>query len=70
MGRFSTGPAGRTLSVSSPFYSCMGLSELGEYIDEGELTPEFVKAVIGFTVAFLVVGGLITYYVTFVLLGF
>jgi len=48
----------------------MGLSELGEYIDEGELTPEFVKAVIGFTVAFLVVGGLITYYVTFVLLGF
>jgi hypothetical protein len=48
----------------------MGLSEIGEYIDEGELTPGFVKAVIGFTAAFLVIGGLFTYYVTFVLLGF
>lgn len=48
----------------------MGLTEIGEYIDEGELTPRFVKTVISLTVAFLVVGGLITYYVTFVLLGF
>lgn len=48
----------------------MGLRELGAYVDEGELTPGFVKSVIGFTVAFLVVGGLFTYWITFVVLGF
>lgn len=48
----------------------MGLRELIAYADEGELTPRFVKTVIAITVAFLVIGGLFTYYVTFVLLGF
>lgn len=48
----------------------MGLAEIGEYVDEGELTPRFVKTIIGITVAFLVVGGIFAYYVTFVLLGF
>ena len=48
----------------------MDLREIGGYIDEGELTPRFVKIVIGFTVAFLVVGGIFTYLVTFVFLGF
>ena len=48
----------------------MDLGEMAEYVDEGELTPRFVKTVVGITVAFLVVGGILTYYVTFVLLGF
>jgi hypothetical protein len=48
----------------------MGLKETVAYLDEGELTPRFVKTVIAITAAFLVVGGLFTYYVTFVLFGF
>jgi hypothetical protein len=48
----------------------MGLGEIEEYVDEGELTPRFVKIIIGITVAFLVVGGLFTYFVTFVILGY
>ncbi|GAB7094299.1 hypothetical protein JCM30237_14510 [Halolamina litorea] len=44
--------------------------ETVEYVDEGELTPRFVKTVVAITAAFLVVGGIVTYYVTFVLLGF
>ena len=43
---------------------------MAEYVDEGELTPQFVKIVVAVTVAFLLVGGIVTYYVTFVLLGF
>lgn len=48
----------------------MDLRELAAYVDEGELTPRFMKIVIGLTIAFLVVGGVIAYYITFVLLGF
>jgi hypothetical protein len=48
----------------------MKLSEIGDYVDEGELTPRFVKTIIGLTIAFLVIGGLFTYYITFVVLGF
>lgn len=48
----------------------MNLDELAAYVDEGELTPRFVKTIIGLTVAFLVAGGLFTYVVTFVILGF
>lgn len=48
----------------------MGIKQLGAYVDEGELTPRFVKTVIAITVAFLVIGGIFTYYITFVVLGF
>jgi hypothetical protein len=48
----------------------MGIKQLGDYVDEGELTPRFVKTVIAITAAFLVIGGIFTYYITFVVLGF
>lgn len=48
----------------------MDLEEMVEYVDEGELTPRFIKTVVAIMVTVLVVVGVITYYVTFVLLGF
>jgi hypothetical protein len=48
----------------------MDIKELVEYADEGELTPRFMKAIIGFTIVFLVLGGILAYIVTFVILGF
>lgn len=48
----------------------MKLKEIGAYVDDGELTPGFVKTVIGITLAFLIIGGIFTYYITFVVLGF
>lgn len=48
----------------------MRLREIGAYVDEGELTPGFVKTIIAITIAFLVIFGLLTYYITFVVLGF
>jgi hypothetical protein len=39
-------------------------------LDDDELTPRFLKTLIAITVGFLVVVGILTYVVTFVVLGF
>jgi hypothetical protein len=48
----------------------MALKGLEAYLDDEELTAEFVKTMIAITVAFLVILGVLTYVITFYVLGF